>query len=130
MREPEYRGKRLSDGVWIYGFPASDRDGRRWFVVPAVGIKPDNYEIDPETLGQWTGLKNKRGKRIFEGDIVLQSDWKPKAVVWRNTILKEFSSICGFMLDGTWCFMADYEGRNGKVIGNIYDNPEPAEGQD
>ncbi len=71
MREILFRGKRIDDGKWVYGHyvkvtPQNDSDGHRI-------CSPDTwnmYPVLPETVGQYTGLKDKNGKKIFEGGIV------------------------------------------------------------
>ena len=70
-REIKFRGKRLSDGEWIYGDLLHNVDCvkiREW--EADVNQIPKSYVVDENTIGQYTGLKDKNGKEIFEGDIV------------------------------------------------------------
>ena len=116
MREILFRGKRLDNGEWIEGFyyanPALERrlyGERHWIISDENGL---SYEVDPSTVGQYTGLVDKNGKRIFEGDIVrgphISDDLMTEPV--------EFSAVCGWMpfdyLREDLC----------EVIGNIHDN--------
>lgn len=122
MREILFRGKR--EGQWIEGSLVRFPDGTT--EICYSGEKCDIDELDKatvetETVGQFTGLTDKNGKRIFEGDIVRQPGQKQVGLVQYG----EFNCSC---CDGVfgWHFgdedIRDHDSY--EVIGNIHDNPE------
>jgi hypothetical protein len=127
MREYLFRGKRNDNGKWAYGYYMVIGD-RHLIINPK--IPESNPTVIPETIGQFTGVLAKNGKKIFEHDIVEfggghgYPKWKPKQVVWGNTLDVALSTCCGFMLDGTQMFLSTDDSDSIKYIGNIHDNPE------
>lgn len=114
MREILFRGKRVYNGEWIYGSYVAGIK-KSFIAIEQV------YEIIPETIGQYTGLKDKKGNKIFEGDILGCGD---KAV--EIYFDKEY---CQFRARKTTGFNSPIDYYCGypikfEIIGNIYDNPE------
>ena len=133
MREILFRGKRIETGEFAYGFLV------KMFGAYHIIDKDDEntaYEVIPETVGQYTGLKDKNGKRIWEGDILhiakiadgLGGYYQHPLDYHVNVVVK--FDLCAWMWEtlcedkryisfpDAWCH---YEC---EVIGNITDNPE------
>lgn len=138
MREILFRGKRTDTKEWVEGmaFP-HDNDKVTMFRQHSVDGILVGDEVDPETVGQFTGLIDKNGKKIFEGDI-LTSDFFPytsddgkkeylSEVVWffDNVPMPAFG-LSTFKNHKPSVRDSNYLYNNGlwEVIGNIYDNPE------
>lgn len=110
MREILFRGKRIDNGEWAES------------ICPSGLMVSGHltYDFDPKTVGQYTGLKDKNGKRIFEGDIVdiLTENEEIGVVEYEDGGF--LVSADGFCVD----FHANINGTDLDVIGNIHDNPE------
>ena len=138
MREILFRGKRVDNGEWIEGFYA--KSGDKTFILIdndfAVGYVIMK-EVYPETVGQFTGLTDKNGKKIFEGDIVKYNLWDDKfdyCEVKFGYFYAAMDSYNGGPALGF--YLADINGKADdigffenlykfvEVIGNIHDNPE------
>lgn len=127
MRKILFRGKRMDDGKWILGslIKANIRNATAWiifkpdFVFTSEGVKSMGHaHVDPETVGQCTGLKDMNGKWIFEGDIVQIGEENGKIEY------SETEAMFQVVFD-VWCTDFDhYFGTDFEVIGNIHDNPE------
>lgn len=122
MREIIYRGKRKDTGDLIASDSILQYNG-----VIKLWDKEDGYvEIEPETIGQYTGLCDKNGVKIFEGDIVRYNGEK-HIVVFET---RGETGYFGIKIDHieTWGFCLSVPAKLMEVIGNIHDNPELAEG--
>lgn len=121
MRESKFRGFNRKNGVWLYGFYLQNRGAH--FVCPdefAEGKSWDDYEIDPETRGEYTGQKDKNGQEIYEGDVVateMNGCRYVQEVVWSDV-------TNGFSFRGHGCGPMFHKPSCMEVIGNIHDNPE------
>ena len=124
MREILFRGKTLISGRWIAG------DLRQWS-SGNVGIcdRSTNwtYKVDPDTVGQYTGLKDKDGKPIFEGDVLrFYSDYTNEFM--GNPCIARYGVFNCTCCEGVygWYFEGgDIRDHNlHAVIGNMHDNPE------
>lgn len=127
MREILFRGK-TEDGNWIFGdLRSPDGDGNGYFIIEG---KPSIANVIPKTVGQYTGLTDKNGTKIFEGDIVSTDLGRPyNIVVFRDGCFMFNCNDGGqdyydIMLPILRSEHTRYE--YGEVIGNIYDNPEKA----
>lgn len=123
-REVLFRGKRIDNGKWVEGnLFVSDTDGRTHILVGTRRITIE-WEVYQETIGQFTGLTDKNGKRIFEGDIVRCGTGRIcKVTFFISPGVSGFDlvPIGGFDAPPPhkWSLFADTE-----IIGNIHDNPE------
>jgi hypothetical protein len=119
MREILFRGKGTDGGLWSEGSLVQLE------TVTTIYVWPDGeeFEVDTETVGQYTGLRDKNNKRIFEGDIVLAGDRKSYATVYftRGGWHLKFANSSEMLPDNSFHCV---------VVGNIHDNPELLEAKE
>lgn len=130
-REILFRGKRLDSGKWTYGYYT---EACANFVMNTAVIETNRNDVlvERDTIGQYTGLTDKNGIKIFEGDIV-HILGNQDVEDWKNV---NYNALITF-LDGGFCAIDGTEEEHGfrryslcrmdfdlEVIGNIHDNPE------
>ena len=118
MRETEFRGRdKLYDGTygpWFYGWYTDY--GIFHEIHDKHGVE---HSVEPETVGQYTGLKDKHGVKIYEGDMVSCNTFR--GVVKYNSYTASFQAVSA----GWWPISLEYDKHDPfEVIGNIFDNPE------
>ena len=132
MREILFRGKRTINGDWVYGdfVHGNERKSLRdsIFVYDSETQSFNDYEINPSTIGQYTGLTDKNGKRIFEGDIVKTDKFSEPNKQYIIKYDLQFGAFIG--QDRYNVYFVTFDGDSGEfeVIGNIHDNPELLKG--
>ena len=124
MREILFRGKRTDCDAWVEGDLIQAFRGNQLSSCSIMPNTPTAYcwKVDPKTVGQYTGLTDKNGKKICEGDIVeCVSDGERAVISWLK-----YSACFGLSFDGWCCGFDDYDfsPNDFKVIGNIHDNSE------
>lgn len=134
MREILFRGKSIIRGEWIYGYLNQHRGNIRydcdcepiadgcyyindWQTKIDTGMYGQEYKVDPNTIGQFTGLEDKLGTKIFEGDVI--DDLGVEYIVVFDSDYAQFRG----KFDG-WNAEISHIASRCEVIGNIYDNPE------
>lgn len=129
MREILFRGKRVDNNEWVYGFLSKSR-GNNHFLSLCIDHEENGVMlssiVEPETIGQYTGLSDKSGVKIFEGDIVniIRAEENGK-VEWREN--DAAFEVVGDCLEAS--FLENLYGHDVEVIGNIHDNPELLKGE-
>lgn len=136
-REIKFRGKRRYDGEWVYG--GIEKEGDSYYIITeesAVCAEEGGEIVIQETIGQYTGLRDKNGVEIYEGDIVrlfcdcsgyyIEPRWVNAIIVWDEDLYGWEISFEHIRVGYSECignFKYDYDAQI-EVIGNIFDNPE------
>lgn len=122
MRTIKFRGTPVFGDRWVYGGILQSGSGIYIIEPDANIIDSKIYKIDPETVGQFTGLYDKNGKGIYEGDIIRydnkSNDDSPKIGCVEAITFED----AGFLPISEWYC------QNVEIVGNIYDNPELLKG--
>ena len=141
MRQIKFRGQLSHNKQIVFGSLIITSDGQS-YIIPSEVIEPDGhhlridsdlpYWVAPETVGQFTGLLDKNGKEIWEGDIVetFTNYHGKEGIRWSNSVIIWNEHVGSYQIsykniDGH--FVSDYFALNKyfvEIIGNIYENPE------
>ena len=133
-----FRGKRVDTGEWVIGQLSG-------FVIAecSKGVWTNNvlsclaYEVEPDSIGQCTGLRYENGDFIFEGDII-EFNGNKGIIKWSYDEHDTWGFQCGFILDWKYgcmmrkdlCYWALIRNKDIAIIGNLHDNPELFKGSE
>lgn len=142
MREILFRGKRVDNGEWVQGFYVCKK--RPYFKDRGVNLEhiicdnlviddfngkqfvdtiPITYSVDPETVGQYTGLTDTNGNKIFEGDLCL-CDRNISKHIDKKVFEIKFDPETGFFGESDTSNIYPSDFYMCEIIGNVFDTPE------
>lgn len=120
MREIKFRGKRIDNGDWVYGYIQYSEDKLTAWICKSKEddwTVKNQFPVDPETVGQYTELKDKNQNEIYEDDITWDEQYEEYCVV-------EFKEGCYWNTGQTSTEQLYERCDQLEVVGNIHDNPE------
>ena len=128
MRITKYRGKREYNGEWVYGafYPIKDEDVS--FIInncKSIDFDDDDttfngYKVHKKSVGEFTGLYDKNGKEIYEGDLIkIDGSNETWEILWLDAGLTAFTLDRRGLTNSLWRFPKTIE-----IIGNVFENPD------
>ena len=127
-REILFRGKLSHSGVWVEGNLIKDRNGNK-YIIPFNVFEPDGHHliidsdeawrVDSATVGQFTGMTDKKGKKLFEGDIYSMGE---KNILY--VVIFDKSQFIGKQVGNRSLAGLEYWKSDIEIVGSVYDNPE------
>jgi uncharacterized phage protein (TIGR01671 family) len=140
MREIKFRGIRVDNGEWVIGFLTGSPHEDTCYILPQYDWET-KYEVEPKSVGQYTGLKDKNGVEIHEGDIVRIHNFKTTfkngdpTIDFRVFAIERNQYTYAFNNSIIYMPLSGYDINSGDMyeiekLGNIYDNKELIEDND
>lgn len=126
MREIEFRGKDLKTGNWVYGDLLSNTPDGKCYIQPKDYFM-DPIEVDKETIGQYTGLKDNHNNRLYENDFVIFHKDYFRLIKYSDVMAGYISMYKLKKQFYPGCEINHYD--DFEVVGNIFDNPELLEAE-
>lgn len=124
-----FKAKRIDNGEWVQGYLYGIWE-KRYILWGMTNDIPDMIEVDPSTICQCTGLKDKNGNLIWENDIVRDEYGNFYKAFWQNNYYQ--FSFCAktdvFPIDAKWNLWS-FKSYEIEVVGNIFDDPELSESE-
>lgn len=130
MREINFRGKRIDNGEWVYGFVLFNKDKSEAVIAKLTDTESVCEYVFPDTVGQFTGLSDYDRADIFEGDIVKCSYTHPVGIGSFDGPKEQEETVIGAVEYRNGCFfigvydIGSFDIDEMELIGNIHDNPE------
>ena len=131
MRTIKFRGKSIDGKEWLYGDLVSSADKKRFAILVNDKENYDECEVAPKTIGQFSGLYDYNGNKIYEGDILKwEKDGLMYVVKFWDGMFYASVKECNDGIFGGFPLHAltKHDDRKCEIVGNIYDNPELMKG--
>jgi uncharacterized phage protein (TIGR01671 family) len=132
MRTIKFRGLRTDGKGWVYGGyfqHTPDEDGVRYYIFD---FNEGAVEVIPESVGQFTGLHDKKGKEIYEGDMLRDDNTDEDILIEDYSVVVWDEKFCQWAIDNSFAKdgssftnLVEYFGRETfEIIGNVFENPD------